>query len=348
MKTLKISLLAALISTSAIAEETIDKTWELGFFGDYIKSSTGKENAVDWQQMEAGKSLGIDLQKIINDSWKVRIEMARTRYDVLNGNDKSYGYRYGADAIYQFTDSDFYMFTGVKRFNNVKDYNAVNLGLGYDLQLNERHSIYTEAAMYRDVNNGLTDQGFKLGYKYTFGDVKKAPVKQKPVEITQAKPVVTNLDSDNDGVFDKDDLCNDTPANVKVDSKGCTLYAEESVSIKLNVNFPFDSAEINPSEVRDIQRLADFMKEYKDTNVVIEGHSSSTGDAIYNMTLSEKRAFAVKDALITMFGINADRLSSKGFGETQLLSEGNTIADHKLNRRVVAQIETTTEKVVTK
>ncbi|MFT6692201.1 MAG: OOP family OmpA-OmpF porin, partial [Colwellia sp.] len=108
MKAFKISLLAALIS-SPLAAETIDKTWELGVFGDYIKSSTNKEARIDWDQIEAGKSIGIDLQKIINDYWNVRVEIARTRYDVNNGTDKDYGIRGGVDAIYKLEDSDLYM-----------------------------------------------------------------------------------------------------------------------------------------------------------------------------------------------------------------------------------------------
>ena len=68
MKTFNITLLAALIS-SPLAAENIDETWKVGVFGDYIKSSTSKENNIDWQQIEAGKGIGIDLQKIINDQW---------------------------------------------------------------------------------------------------------------------------------------------------------------------------------------------------------------------------------------------------------------------------------------
>tara|TARA_R110002050_G_scaffold191458_1_gene326220 strand:- start:3137 stop:4204 length:1068 start_codon:yes stop_codon:yes gene_type:complete len=355
MKLFKISLLTAIISTSAMADGTIDKTWELGVFGDYMKSSTAKENTIDWQQIEAGKSVGIDLKKTINDFWQVRLELARTRYDTFNGNDKSYGKRYGVDAIYTLEDSDMYLFTGVKRFNSVKSYNAMNIGVGYNFTLNERSSFYTEAVMYRDVNYGYTDQGFKLGYKYTFGDVKKSPSpstptqRYKPVEKINTQPVVkTELDGDKDGVFDKNDFCKDTPTSVKVDSRGCTLYAKESKSIKLNVNFPIESAALSSTAMIEIQRLADFMKEYKDTDVMIEGHSSATGEENYNLVLSEKRAYSVKNALINNFDISANRLSAKGFGETQLLSQGNTAADHEVNRRVVAQIQTTTKKAVKK
>ena len=355
MKIFKLSILAALISSPLAAEETIDKTWQLGVFGDYVKSSTNKENKLDWQRIEAGKSIGIDLQKIINDSWDIRLELARTRYDINNGNDKKYGNRYGIDAIYKLDDSDLYVFTGVKRFNNVKSYNAVNVGAGYNFQLSERAAFYTEAAVYRDVNYGYTDQSIKLGFKYTFGEEQTSPVirktekmvKQSPVEKAPVKKMV-NLDDDTDGINNDNDRCANTPATVKVDSKGCTLYSEQSVSIDLNVAFANNSSQLKPSTITDIQRLADFMKEYTNTNVVIEGHSSATGSADYNLMLSQKRANSVKDVLVNKFNIDASRLSAKGFGPSQLLSTGNTAADHQLNRRVVAKIETTIEKVVTK
>lgn len=358
MKAFKISLLAALIS-SPLAAENIEKTWELGVFGDYIKSSTDKEALLDWNQTEAGKSIGIDLQKIINDYWNIRIEAAKTRYEVANGNDHDYGTRAGIDAIYKLEDSNIYLFGGVKRFNNEKSYNAVNVGAGYSLQVSERLSVYSEAAIYKDVNYGFIDQGIKFGLKYAFGDAAQAPVivKTKTTEAATKpaleknvaeKAVVKVLDADNDGVVDSADRCPNTPANVKVDSKGCTLYSEHAVEIKLNVSFANNSSIIQPALVDDIRRLADFMKEYTATSVVIEGHSSAVGNANYNLMLSQKRADAVKSILINKFDITESRLTSKGFGESQLLSDDNTAAAHTMNRRVVAKISTSTKKAVTK
>lgn len=346
MKAFKISLLAALIS-SPLAAETIDKTWELGVFGDYIKSSTNKEERMDWYQIEAGKSIGIDLQKIINDYWNVRIEIAGTRYDINNGTDKDYGIRAGVDAIYKLEDSDLYMFAGVKRFSNAKSYNAVNIGAGYKFEVNDRLSFYSEAAIYKDVDYGYIDQGLKLGLKYAFGDVKQAAVSIKPTVAVTAV-VAKVLDSDNDGVSDNIDRCADTPVTVKVDSMGCTLYSEHAVEIKLNIAFANNSSIVEPALVDDIQRLADFMKEYTITSVEIEGHTSITGTADYNLMMSKKRAESVKSILVNKFNIDASRLTTKGYGQTQLLSTDNTIAAHKLNRRVVAKVATSVKEVVTK
>lgn len=346
MKLFKFSLLAALIS-SPIAAQEIDKEWQLGVFGDYIKSSTNKENQLDWQRIEAGKSLGIDLKKEINDLWSMRLELARTRYDVDNGNDKSYGYRYGADAIYNVENSDFYLFTGIKRFNNVKDYYALNVGGGYNIQINDRLSVYTEAAIYRDIDYGFVDQGFKIGLQYSFGEPKFVPtVKPAP---TAVKPEKTSWsDADNDGVKDQDDQCPNTAANLKVDANGCVIYTTETDEITLAINFAHDSAFVEPSNYQEIKRLADFMKKYPKTSVEIEGHTSAKGKDSYNLHLSEKRAQAVKQILVEQFAVNASRLSAKGYGETRLLFTENTAQADKKNRRVVAKISTSTQKAVSK
>ena len=348
MRTFKVSLLAALI-TSPLAAQDIDKTWEIGVFGEYIKSSTNKEYNLDWKQIESGRGIGIDLQKIINDQWNVRFELATDRYNVNNGNGTEYGSRFGLDAIYKIEDTGLYVFAGAKRFNNTKSYNAVNAGAGYSLAINDRVSIYSEAAVYRDIDNGFTDQGLKIGFKYAFGDVKKSPtVKKSSVVEAAVATSPMKIDTDKDGVRDEQDNCPNTHANVKVDSKGCALYSEKSVAITMNVTFENNSAKVKPAEVNDIHRLADFMKEYTSTSVVIEGHSSAVGTEEYNLTLSQKRADKVKEILVNEFSVDASRLTAKGLGETELISSGNTPEDHKLNRRVIAKIETTVKEEIIK
>jgi OOP family OmpA-OmpF porin len=344
MKTLKITLLATLISSS-LSAEVFDDTWQVGAFVDYIKTSTNKDGLSEWEKIEEGRGYGIDLHKIINEKWNARIELASTYYEIDRAHDIDFGLRYGLDAVYKIEDSGLYLFTGIKRFNNAKSYNAVNVGAGYNFQINDRFTLYSEAAVYRDVNNGYTDQGLKIGLKYAFGDVKNSPIINKAAKDTKkAKPLAKKamiLDTDNDGISDENDRCDNTPANVKVDSKGCSLYSEKEAAINLNVAFENNSAKLKPAVVNDIQNLATFMKEYQNTNVVIEGHSSAVGNSKYNLILSQKRADAVINILINKFNIDASRLSSSAFGETQLLSQGNTLADHDLNRRVVAKIKTT-------
>ena len=90
------------------------------------------------------------------------------------------------------------------------------------------------------------------------------------------------------------------------------------------------------------------MNKHKQTSAVIEGHSSAVGNEKYNLILSQKRANTIKNILINDFTIDASRLSAKGFGEKQLLSAGNTRADHNTNRRVVAKITTVVKQLIKK
>jgi len=340
MKTSNITFLAALIS-SPLAAESLNKTLEIGVFTDYIKSSTNKEKNLDWQQVEAGIGAGIDLQKIINKQWDVRLELAKTRYITEDGNANDYATRLGLDAIYKIDDSPVYLFTGLKYFTNAKSYRAINVGAGYNLQINNRFSIYGEAAVYRDLNYGYTDQGLKLGLKYAFGSIRKLPVPRK-ITVLDTDPVtVTFIDTDNDGISNNNDSCNDTGANVKVDLKGCAIYSESTVAITLNVNFENNSSYLTKPLDKSIKSLADFMTQYKNTKTTIEGHTSSEGSEKYNLFISKKRALRVKDILVNKFNIDENRLSVKGLGESQLISAGSMPADHKVNRRVVAKIETT-------
>jgi OOP family OmpA-OmpF porin len=146
------------------------------------------------------------------------------------------------------------------------------------------------------------------------------------------------LDSDGDGVYDYQDQCPDTPRNLKVDSKGCPIMREEQVSIKLDIAFEVNKAEIRPRYRPELQKVADFLKTYPTTTVVIEGHTDSTGEAAYNLDLSQRRADSVRDYLIDNYGISPDRLTAKGYGEERPVASNDTAEGRTQNRRVIAVI----------
>lgn len=99
-----------------------------------------------------------------------------------------------------------------------------------------------------------------------------------------------------------------------------------------NTEFEFDKYEIAPSYDVYLKQVAGEIIEYGKP-VVIEGHADIRGTAEYNQALSERRAKAVYDRLISL-GVPESQLSYEGFGYTQLLSHGTTPEDHALNRRV--------------
>mgnify|MGYP000338751550 CR=1 FL=1 len=91
--------------------------------------------------------------------------------------------------------------------------------------------------------------------------------------------------------------------------------------------------------VSELKKVAEFMKRFGGVKAVVEGHSDSTGAAAYNKQLSQRRADAVRNALIKEFGIDASRLSAIGYGEERPIADNSTKAGRQANRRVVAVME---------
>ena len=73
---------------------------------------------------------------------------------------------------------------------------------------------------------------------------------------------------------------------------------------------------IDPAQYANVETIAKYMDNNKDTKIIIQGYASPEGSAKLNQILSEKRAAAVKDALVNKYNIDANRISIKGMGET--------------------------------
>jgi OOP family OmpA-OmpF porin len=146
------------------------------------------------------------------------------------------------------------------------------------------------------------------------------------------------LDTDQDGILDEQDQCADTPMTDKVDENGCSVFTEQQISTNIKVLFGSNSSVINNPDDAQFHEFADFMNRYPATDTLIEGHASAPGNADYNMMMSQRRADAVKTLLVNKYGIDSVRLTTKGFGETQLLDTSNTLAANKANRRITAKV----------
>ncbi|MDD3723404.1 MAG: OmpA family protein [Lutibacter sp.] len=100
------------------------------------------------------------------------------------------------------------------------------------------------------------------------------------------------------------------------------------------VQFATNMYNITPSSEVLLTKLANILKEYPDTNVLVVGHTDSTGAADYNMTLSEKRAYSVTNYFISSKGLNSSRFTTTWFGEDQPIADNNTVEGRAKNRRV--------------
>lgn len=171
------------------------------------------------------------------------------------------------------------------------------------------------------------------------GEEKEVSQPQAAAAVVPEK--MTVKDSDNDGVSDDDDKCQNTPAGVVVNKIGCS--EKENASVRLNVVFATGKAEIDAKSSSDVSSLATFMKKFADTKVEIAGHTDSLGDAKNNQALSQKRADAVKAALVKE-GIDASRVAAVGYGSSKPVADNKTKAGRDQNRRVNAEISVDVDK----
>ena len=98
--------------------------------------------------------------------------------------------------------------------------------------------------------------------------------------------------------------------------------------------FDVNSAVLKPESYGSLKDIADVLKDNPAVQVKVIGHTDSDGDAAQNLALSQKRAAAVKDALIKTFGVDPARLQTDGKGSAQPLAPNTTAAGKAQNRRV--------------
>jgi OmpA-OmpF porin, OOP family len=105
------------------------------------------------------------------------------------------------------------------------------------------------------------------------------------------------------------------------------------VTLGDEVLFDVDQAELKPGGMQQLARVAEFLREHPDRKVLIEGHTDSTAPDTYNLALSQRRANAVEDFLITQ-GVEPTRISAIGYGEQLPIATNDTAAGRQANRRV--------------
>ncbi len=142
-------------------------------------------------------------------------------------------------------------------------------------------------------------------------------------------------DTDGDGILDKDDDC-PTVKGV-IENKGCPKIAQEEQEILKtafeNLEFNTGNAIIKEVSYASLDELAALLVKKKEWKLQISGHTDNVGDAQKNLVLSKQRAEAVKAYLVGK-GVDAARLNTLFFGETQPIATNETAEGRQKNRRV--------------
>jgi len=154
------------------------------------------------------------------------------------------------------------------------------------------------------------------------------------------------LDADRDGVADALDRCWDTPLNTAVDVNGCSLGAgavqsaatAQSGVIELpDVNFRTNSDILLDGATVSLDAVALTLLDDSVTVVEVAGHTDSDGDPAINASLSENRALAVRDYLISR-GVAPSRITARGYGAAEPIGDNATAAGRAANRRVELRV----------
>ena len=125
--------------------------------------------------------------------------------------------------------------------------------------------------------------------------------------------------------------------NIRIAAGGRDLYEALSASGRVatqGILFATGSDRIRPESTPTLKQIGDMLKTHATLKLAIEGHTDNVGDAASNKALSEKRAAAVKQYLVSTFGIDAARLTSAGLGDTKPAAPNTTPEGRQQNRRV--------------
>lgn len=117
-----------------------------------------------------------------------------------------------------------------------------------------------------------------------------------------------------------------------IQEETATAAVESKPIVLRNVLFETGSADLLQASMNEISRLKTLLEENPALRIRVQGHTDNAGDSAANLELSTRRAEAVKTALIE-HGIDASRLESKGFGESNPMATNDTEKGRALNRR---------------
>jgi OOP family OmpA-OmpF porin len=157
------------------------------------------------------------------------------------------------------------------------------------------------------------DMGVQFSLNKVFGSKSVAPA---PVVVPVAAPAAS--------------IVTEAEPEVKQDVR--------TITVRLNVEFEFNKDTVLAIYGDQLDAIAAAMKAHDDIDLVLEGHTDSRGADQYNMSLSDRRALAVKAKLVEDYGIPTARISAVGYGETQPIEGNDTEEGRARNRRVVGEM----------
>jgi len=243
---------------------------------------------------------------------------------------------------------------------NFKLSDAIALNLGYSANFLDNDDLdgsFDNGASNKDRwSYGSAGLEFALGGKgkpslewtnpvAILYDELKDPTLRQEVEalktrVSTLENTVNQLsaDADGDGVSDKFDKEPNSAAGAVVDGSGRTIKFPSADSTMATgagnvIQFEFDSSVLKTSSYPTLDRISSELRGNSASKVTLDGHASAEGTEAYNMNLSRDRANSVKTYLVNS-GVDANRITTKAYGETRPVASNATEEGRIKNRRV--------------
>jgi len=155
---------------------------------------------------------------------------------------------------------------------------------------------------------------------------RQAAASQLTVDRQATELVIAGINSERDEALIAQQEILINQLNAKKTARGLVITLGD-------VLFRTNKAQLQAGGMRNVDKIGDFLKEYPDYKVLVEGYTDSRGSDEHNLELSDRRAYAVRTALVDA-GVNSDRVRTRGYGEEYPVAGNDTASSRQLNRRV--------------
>ncbi len=231
---------------------------------------------------------------------------------------------------------DPYVFLGVNGTQIDKaTYLAQSTGLGFNIWVTDWLAVNAEASYdYVFDFNDYMHYSFGIASRFGKKAAKETPTERvvteyvvlAPEKVEVVVPDPIDESPDDDAVAEKDAPPVIDTVKVKEIEKTLQSFADR-------IEFETAKYVIKPSSYPRLDEIVETMQEYPNARFAIEGHTDNVGSEEDNQTLSESRAYAVRQYFVDK-GIDPNRLTFKGYGELRPRATNETAAGRATNRRV--------------
>ena len=196
---------------------------------------------------------------------------------------------------------------------------------------------YTKVNLSNEFNIPYPNTKIKFSGKRTNLVTITDSLGQTAVDIVQGDTIVVscvinNKEYEFDNIIYIDDTQNISSAEISLQ---IDLY--ESIIELKNLNFESAKYDIKQKYYTDLNDIFGYLKQEKNINIEIAGHTDNIGDEVYNQKLSNDRALSVKSFLVQK-GIDSKRIKCVGYGEQQPIADNSTEFGREKNRRIEIRI----------